>query len=79
MSSMDITRYAEQVADNVAQAIEKAGLTKAGAATRSGIPRTTLIRQLEHPDAYPFNVRQLAQLSIATGAPVTKLMKPVRH
>lgn len=63
MTVMDITKYVKAVARIVNDELTRENIAVANAAQKSGIPRTTLMRRLEHPDLYPFTIAELAQIS----------------
>lgn len=63
MTVMDITKYVKAVARIVNDELDRENIAVANAAQKSGIPRTTLMRRLEHPDLYPFTIAELAQIS----------------
>ena len=75
MAGMDIIEYAKTVADNVAEAMESAGLSVLATSEKTGIARTTLNRRLENPGISPFTVLELAQISSATGVSLDVLTK----
>lgn len=63
MTFMNITKYVKAVARIVNDELTRENIAVANAAQKSGIPRTTLMRRLEHPDLYPFTIAELAQIS----------------
>lgn len=60
---MDITKYVAAVAQIIQTELDAQGCPVAKAAQKSGVPRTTLQRKLEHPNQYPFTIAELAQLA----------------
>lgn len=63
MTFMNITKYVKAVARIVNDELTRENIAVANAAQKSGIPRTTLMRRLEHSDLYPFTIAELAQIS----------------
>lgn len=49
MTFMDITKYVKAVARIVNDELTRENIAVANAAQKSGIPRTTLMRRLDHP------------------------------
>lgn len=66
---MDITSHTAQ---KVAAAIEGAGETTLGIASKTHIPRTTLLRRLEGLSA--FKIDELGLIANALGVPVCSLI-----
>jgi ABC-type methionine transport system permease subunit len=63
---MDTIRYCTLVANAVTKALEEKNISILSAAEQTGIPRTTLIRRLENPEASPLTTRELALLARIT-------------
>ena len=72
---MDTLRYAAGVAQNVSKAIDSSGMTILAISEKTGIPRTTLMRRLEHPESSPFDVTKLARIAFLTRKSVSSLMR----
>ena len=49
VNHMNTLEYSKQVAENVSKALDGANLSVSAAAEKTGIPRTTLSRHLNHP------------------------------
>ena len=72
---MNTLEFSSHVADNVRRVLEDAGLTVAEAAEKTGIPRTTLVRHLNHPETSPFDVIELSQISRLVRKTVSSLTR----
>lgn len=64
---MDSTTYAAAVADNIAKAIDVAGLSAKAVSDATGIPYTTLKRRFNSDGASPFSVREIKQIAAHLG------------
>ncbi|WP_141560437.1 helix-turn-helix domain-containing protein [Actinomyces urogenitalis] len=64
---MDSTTYAAAVADNIAKAIDVAGLSAKAVSDATGIPYTTLKRRFNSGGASPFSVREIKQIAAHLG------------
>lgn len=72
---MDIFDYSALVSDNVKKALDDANLSILAASQKTGIPRTTLTRHLEHPDTSPFDVIELSRIAKLTRKTVSGLTR----
>lgn len=72
---MDITKHVEAVAQVINEELSDRGIAVATVAQKSGIPRTTLMRRLEHPTSYPFTVAELAQISDVFGTRLSVIIQ----
>jgi hypothetical protein len=74
---MGYMSYSETVAAAVSSAIDRAGMSRRGAAIASGIPPTTLERRFTAPERYPFTVSELEGLAAALGVDAHSFTSPV--
>ena len=56
---------------NIEQALTEKKITRNALATKAGIPKSTLYRNLNHPDQ--FSLRELGQIAEALEVPFTDL------
>lgn len=75
MNHMNSLNYSAQVAKNVSRALEGANLSLSDTAEKTGIPRTTLSRHINHPDVAPFNVIELSRIAKLTRKTVSSLTR----
>ena len=73
---MDIAKYVKAVARIVNDELNRENIAVANAAQKSGIPCTTLMRRLEHPDLYPFTIAELAQISDVLAVNLSTVIAP---
>ncbi|QTB90803.1 helix-turn-helix transcriptional regulator [Bifidobacterium saguini] len=72
---MNTLEYSKSVAENVAKALDGANLSISTVAERTGIPRTTLSRHLNHPETAPFDVIELSRIAKLTRKTVSSLVR----
>lgn len=75
VSNMNTLEYSKQVAENVSKALNGANLSVSAAAEKTGIPRTTLSRHLNHPETAPFDVIELSRIASITRKTVSSLTR----
>jgi len=63
----------EATSKNIEQALADKNITRNALATKSGIPKSTLYRNLDHPDK--FTLRELGQIAEALEIPFVELVK----
>ena len=75
VNHMNTLEYSKQVAENVSKALDGANLSVSAAAEKTGIPRTTLSRHLNHPETAPFDVIELSRIASITRKTVSSLTR----
>lgn len=75
VNHMNTLEYSKQVAENVSKALDGANLSVSAAAEKTGIPRTTLSRHLNHPETAPFDVIELSRIASITRKTVNSLTR----
>lgn len=75
MNHMNTLEYSKQVAENVSKALNGANLSVSATAEKTGIPRTTLSRHLNHPETAPFDVIELSRIASITRKTVSSLTR----
>lgn len=75
VNHMNTLKYSKQVAENVSKALDGANLSVSATAEKTGIPRTTLSRHLNHPETAPFDVIELSRIASITRKTVSSLTR----
>lgn len=74
VAHMDSTTYAAAVAQTVERAIRQAGMTIAGVAAATGIPRTTLDRRLRSGGLSALSVSEVKAIADVLGVSAASLL-----